>query len=109
MYLSFESRSLRKICENKEEAINLFGEEVAAKLHARLADLFAIKTVFELSAGKPDKFSDFPFKYFKIDLTDHFRLLFCANHPKNPYLQSGDIDWTKVNRIKITNIIPKHE
>ena len=39
-----------------------------------------------------------------VDLCEGYRIVFRANHPNNPKLETGDVDWRNVSRIKILEI-----
>jgi hypothetical protein len=39
-----------------------------------------------------------------VDLGDGYRLVFSANHPRNPLKADGTVDWSKVSRVKILGI-----
>lgn len=104
MHFSFEKKPLRNICEKKQFGIDKLGKDVAKKLRARLFDLIAACTVNDLQAGEPSIVGDFPFDHFKINLDDNYRIIFCASHPKKYYLKNGNLDWSRVNRIKLLKI-----
>jgi len=107
--ISFINKELRSICENKDEAINRFGEGITFQIQARLSDIFAASNIDELFVGNPHKTGEFPFMNYTIDLTKGFRLEFCANDMEKSYLENGELDWSKISRIKIVNIQYYHE
>jgi len=103
--LAFDSRELRTICENEDDAIRELGSSVAQALKHRLADLRAALSIADLLVGNPRIVEDeTQNKTMFIDLRDDYQVVFCANHPKNPVLEDGKIDWSKVSRIKIMRI-----
>lgn len=102
--MAFENKLIRTTCENEESAKEQYGVEVAAKLKARLADLRAAKNVSELIVGNPQEVKSNPYPTYKMDLCDGFKIKFCANHVKVPTMESGDIHWSKVNRILILDV-----
>lgn len=104
MELAFENKLLRTLCENEDSANDQFGAEVSAKLKTRLADFRAAKNVSELIVGNPRKVKSNSGSVYKVDLNDNYAILFSANHVDNPKTESGDIIWSKVNRIKILSI-----
>lgn len=105
--LAFDSRPLRQLCESHAKAKRELGEEVAKKLKARLADFQAAATVKDIPAGKPIELDGDKVGQMAVELTDGFRLIFCANHNRIPILQKDKVDWSQVTRIKIMNI--EHE
>lgn len=108
MELSFENKELRKICEDKEEAIYKFGKDVSTQLQNRLSDIFAAESVEDIIAGNPRKTGEHPYLFYVINLTNEIELKFCANNSKKKYLDNGELDWTAITRIKLINIQSNH-
>ena len=109
MQLAFAEKSLRQLCESETAAVRKLGSQVANKLLGRLADLRACTYVSELAAGNPREVNHVSPGRFTLDLADGNTLVFCANHPKNPILKTGGIDWSRVSRIKIIGIENDHD
>lgn len=104
--LAFDSKPLRTVCENEKEAIRELGPLVARVLKHRLADLRAAISINDLILGHPRLLLD-DGKYHQsmiIDLCDDYQMTFCANHPCNPVVENGNIDWSKVSRVKLLRI-----
>ena len=103
--LAFNSKSLRNICENEDEANHELGSAVAQVLKHRLADLRAAISITDIMVGRPRLLQGvIQNKHMIIDLYDNYRMTFCANHPDNPIGENGKIDWQKVSRVKILRI-----
>lgn len=109
LIIAFAEKSLRKLCENEEEAIDSFSDEVAKKLKSRLADLIAAETVAKIPVGVPQEVQGSKEYCLAIEFFEGYRLVFCANHIKNPKLESGKVDWSKVKRVKILGIESDHD
>ena len=77
---------------------------MAETLKRRLADLHAVTSIEDLVAGRPREHYDSDGQHVVVDLRDSYRIIFCANHPKNPITENGDLDWAKVSRVKILRI-----
>lgn len=45
MYISFESEDIRNVCENEEEALSLYEDNVVESLKARLSEIEALETI----------------------------------------------------------------
>ncbi len=108
MELAFDDKSLRTLCESKAHARRELGSEVAEVLKRRLADMRAATSVKDLVAGRPRELEGTEYRHIAIDLCEDYRILFCANHNVMPVLESGDVDWSKVSRIKILRIERDH-
>lgn len=108
MELAFNSKSLRTICESERQAKLVLGDKVAEILKHRVADLRAAKSVKDMVAGQRRVLDGTQGRYMVVDLCDGRRIVFTANHTKNPITRSGDLDWERVSRIKILRIEGDH-
>lgn len=99
--IAFSSIALRTICESEANATHKLGPKVAEVLKHRLADLRAATSVMDLVVGRPRILEDSDHQRMTVDLCDGFRIIFSANHPNKPVSETGELDWTKVSRIKI--------
>ncbi len=104
--IAFDSKTLRIICEDENEAIREFGQPVSGSLKHRLADFSAAMNIHDVLVGNPrvceNAIKDH--KEMMLDLQDDYCIVFGANHPKNPLDEQGRVDWSKVRRIKILRI-----
>lgn len=89
------------VCENEDIAKKNLG---STKLQDRLSDIFAATTVHDLLVGDPQETEYKTLPAFKVDIEDCITLFFIPNHVKIPCLQSGQVDWDKINRVKIIAI-----
>ena len=99
--LAFATKGLRQTCESQLKAERELGMKVAEKLRARLADLRAARTIEDVIAGKPEARPD---GHVTLELADGVCALFSANHVTNPVTKSGEINWQKINRLKLVRI-----
>ncbi|GAB3861569.1 hypothetical protein GCM10028822_41250 [Hymenobacter terrigena] len=107
MEISFDTIALRTLCEDPAVADAAYNLSVAASLRSRLADLAAATSVYDLPVGTPRPFNpDEPTRYV-LDLFPPYTLHFCSAHVKPPHLPTGEVDWHKVNRIKLLAITRK--
>lgn len=109
MDIAFESKELRSICEHVSTAADELGVEAAETLRRRLADLRAATSVDDLVIGNPHAVESGGTNYYTIDLCQGCQVVLKANHPENPLTDSGQIDWAKVSRIKVTHIGGEYE
>jgi hypothetical protein len=98
--LAFETKPLREICESEHRAKQELGAKVAEQLKRRLADLRAALSIDELPVAKPRKASGTCI----FDLPEGYQLIVAPNHPRNPILSSGAVNWAEVTRIRIIRI-----
>lgn len=102
--LAFANKSLRELCESKAQADRHLGPRVAQRLRRRLSDLRAATNVKDLVAGRPRELTGGRRGRMAVQLSSDSRLVFCANHAVLPVLATGDVDWSKVSRVKILSI-----
>ncbi len=109
MEIAFDARSLRSLCENEAHAERQLGLEVAEMLRHRLADLRAATSAKDLVAGLPRELDGVHVPSMAIRLCRDQRIVFCANHRKNPKTKTGRIDWSRVRRIRVVDIGEDHD
>jgi proteic killer suppression protein len=107
--ISFADKLLRQLCENEAIAKRKLGTKVAEKLKRRLADLRAATCIKDLATVRPYELEGIHQKQIALDLCDDYRIVLCANHNSVPLLDSGAIDWSMVNRVKILRIEGTHD
>ena len=103
MQLAFATRRLRDLCEDEEAARRVYPAPVVEALEARLADLRAADSIFDLPVGDPvaDGSSSI---VITVDLCDGYELVFVSNHATPPRTPSRDIDIARVRRLKLIEI-----
>lgn len=101
MVVAFDNREIRMVCENEDIAKENLG---STKLQDRLADIFAATTVRDLLVGNPKETEFESLPAYKVDIEEGLTLFFSPNHVKAPCLEDGQVDWDKVNRVKIIAI-----
>lgn len=104
MEIGFDTKKLRSICESNLDAQRKLGNEVAEVLQRRLADLRAATNIGDLVANPPTEVDGEVPEHLGIDLPSGYQIIFSANHPKKPITESGILDWSRVNRVRILDI-----
>ena len=104
MEIAFESFRLRTICENETEADKELGPIVGEILRRRLADIRAATSIEDLVVGKHRTVNLGQEQRLVVELRDDHKVVLTSNHILNPTTESGEIDWEKVNRLKVTHI-----
>lgn len=102
LQLAFETKYLRTLCESSADAIGELGQEVACVLMERLAELDSAVSIDDLLLGHPQAFDD---GELILDLAGGYQIHCRANHPKKPITTSGRIDWTRVSRLIVVEIL----
>ncbi|HEV2687131.1 MAG TPA: hypothetical protein VGV35_01215 [Bryobacteraceae bacterium] len=104
MEIAFQSRQLRAVCEDEAHANRELDADVVEALKHRLADLRAAATGKDILAGRPRFVVCSDVECMAVDLAGMWRLVFAANHVKNPKTEANASDWAKVTRVKIMRI-----
>ena len=66
-------------------------------------------SVDDLVVGNPHAVESGGTNYYTVDLCQGYQIVLKANHPENPLTDSGQIDWAKVSRIRVTHIGGEYE
>lgn len=104
MEIAFQSRLLRDCCESEDMLEARFGEEAAAAIIRRLADLRAATTIADLAVGNPCELDAGTNPTLCIDLADGYRVLLRANHLNLPRTSTGALSWPEITRLKVISI-----
>lgn len=104
MEVAFDTKALRTLCERLDVAEDVLGSAVAERMKARLMDLQAARTIKDVVVGNPQVLGWIAGSDLCIDLLNGYRMVIRANHPHNPLTDSGEIDWTRVRRVKLLRI-----
>lgn len=104
MQLAFQDEKLRTLCESSIKAKRQFGKNAADALQKRLADLRAaesLSTIVGLGFGR--FVADAPPR-IEISLADGCVMVASPNHRPEPRLETGELNWHQVTRLKILSI-----
>jgi hypothetical protein len=99
--LGFATKGLRRTCEQDAWARRELGEEVATALQRRLADLEAAETITELPWLNIDAGA---YRDAAIEFYPGYWLLILAIGGAANMDRTQKVDWTTVDRIKLTGI-----
>lgn len=101
MELGFATKKLRQICQQEASARTMLGDEAAAGLRRRLADLEAVDAITELPW--------LPITYgydgeASIEFHPGYSLNVVAIRGASRMVENLETDWTTVDRIKLVDI-----
>ncbi|MCP8687281.1 hypothetical protein [Marinobacterium sedimentorum] len=102
--IAFDTKKLRKLCENETYADKQLGREVADMLRHRLADMDSALVVTDLVAGVPKKINYDDVSCLSLKLCNSYFIVFCSNNVNTPILSASEVDWKSIRRIKIISI-----
>jgi len=104
MQLTFTHKTLRELCEQEAAALNRFGARVAEQLKNRLADLHAASSLADFSAICSQSLLDSSDGEKSVELCDGLWLVLTSSQKDAPRDAVGNVDWTRVKRVKILDI-----
>ncbi len=111
MEVSFSSWKMQKICNSPKEMQAKYGPRMARILQQRLSELTAADTlddVRQLPAARCHELSGARKGQLAVDLVHPKRLIFRADHDPVPAKPDGGLDWTKVTRVLVIEVVDYH-
>ena len=109
MTVSYSDSKIQKCCLHPAVATKELGADSCRKLHNRLSDLMAAKTVLELIAGRPHPYKGRDETRFSLDLSQGKRLIFVPTRLPPPRKEDGGVDWSLVTEITIVFLGDNHD
>lgn len=103
MELSFDTRRLRTLCREHEEAVAAIGAPAAEALRTRVADLRAVTDLADLPAGRPCISEGDP-PQLRFPLREGWSLVTVVAHQDVPRNSEGELDTARVRRIRVQEI-----
>ena len=111
MELSFANRKLAKELADEKSIMRNYGTDNGRRICQRLADLMAAENletlrllpqlrVHELTGDRAGQIS--------VDVKHPYRLLILPDHDEAPRKPDGGLDWKRVNKVKILEIVDTH-
>ncbi len=104
MRVSFENAKLRKLCNQRREAVRELGHNSAKMLEKRMRQIKDVANVAKLTEGKPHQLTRDRAGEYAVSLAGGDRLVFAPDHDPVPAGKGGGIDWSAVTSIRITFI-----
>lgn len=101
LYISFQTKELRELCEFAKVAQDKLGELLARKLRSRLSDVLAAERVADLPLGNPRVECKNATEYLIINLDKNVSMWFVCGHTNPPINDNGSINWATVIRVKL--------
>jgi proteic killer suppression protein len=111
MDIFFKTIKLQKICSQKKEAIKKLGPKMARKLQQRMMELRAAETLSDISRLPPARCHELKGNrkgQLSVDLDHPYRLIFIPANSPVPEKENGGLDWTRITKIKIIEIVDTH-
>jgi hypothetical protein len=92
------------MCEHEAVALEQLGQLAADALRNRLSDLHTADFIDEVLAGRRRHISIDGIDCVQFDLAERYTLTVSPNHVPPRNTPDGQIDWSRVRRIKIIRV-----
>lgn len=102
--LSFETKSLRDMCEIESLAIEAIGAPAAEALKHRLSDIRAADAIHEVLAGRPQTVTVNGVECRQFQLSPELVLRVVPNHVEPRLKADGAPDWERIRRIRVISV-----
>ena len=89
----------------------MYGTEISNKIKLRLTVLNAAPNLAAVPTTKPERCHSLKgnrMGQYAIDLKHPYRLIFCPDHDPLPKNEEGQLDLTRITRIKIISVEDYH-
>ncbi|MCK5524627.1 MAG: HigA family addiction module antidote protein [Thiomargarita sp.] len=109
MNITFKTKKLQKLFNQKKELIRKYGERRAKLMQLRMIQIQAAQSLADLGPPYSGPARCHELKgnragTFSVDLEHPYRLLFYPNHDPVPTREEGGIDWSQITAIEIIGV-----
>lgn len=111
MEIAFSSGKMAKLCNSEKEMRAKLGDRNAKRLQQRLSEIKASDTLEELGkipGPRCHELSGDRKGQLAVDLVHPKRLIFTPDHEPVPVKADGGLDWERVNKVLIVEIVDYH-
>jgi plasmid maintenance system killer protein len=109
--LSFANRKLAKELADEKSIMRNYGTDNGKRICQRLADLMAavdLETLRHLPQLRAHELTADRAGQISVDLKHPYRLLILPDHDEVPRKPDGGLDWKRVTKVKILEIVDTH-
>jgi plasmid maintenance system killer protein len=109
--LSFANRKLAKELADEKSIMRSYGADKGRRICQRLADLMAaanLETLRFLPQLRAHELTGDRVGQISVDVKHPYRLLILADHDETPRKPDGGLDWKRVTKVKILEIVDTH-
>ena len=103
---------MQKTCSSEKEMKREWGAPLAKKLQQRLMELKAADTLDDISRLPPARCHELKGDRkgeLSVDVTHPYRLIFKPDHDPAPCKPDGGLEWTKVTKVLVLEVVDTHE
>ena len=111
MELSFVNRKLAKELADEKTIVRNYGTDNGRRICQRLAQLMAadnLETLRSLPQMRAHELTADRAGQISVDVRHPYRLLLTPDHDEVPRKPDGGLDWTRVTKVKVVEIVDTH-
>jgi len=111
MQLSFINKKLAKLLGNQKETLRTFGPDNGRRILLRLqqtADATNLAELARLQQTRVHELKGDRDGQISVDVKHPFRLLLVPGHAETPRKPDGGLDWSRITKVTITEIVDPH-
>lgn len=111
MEVSFASKSMQKKCSVDQVMRKHWGDKLAKKLQQRLWEFKGATSLQDLARTPPARCHELKGNrkgQLSVDLDHPYRLVFQPDHKPLPRKKDGGLDWGRVTRIVVLEVVDTH-
>ena len=112
MEISFTSTRMQKLFSTRDKMTRQWGQRIAKRIAQRLMEFKAAQTLGDISYLPPARCHELSGNragQLSVDLEHPFRLIFTPDHDPRPRKEDGGLDWTKVTKIIVIEVVDTHQ
>ena len=111
MEVCFASRKMQKACSSEKDMKRQWGAPLTQKLKQRIMELKAAATLEDITRLPPARCHELAGDRkgrLSVDVAHPRRLIFKADHDPAPRKPDGGLDWKKVTKVVVLEVVDTH-
>jgi len=112
MLISFKSKKFEKECNDLKLLTRVWGAEQARLIARRLTELAAAENLEAMRAlpqARAHELKGNREEQISLDVKHPYRLIVIPDYDESPRRKDGGLDWQKITKIKILEVMDTHE
>jgi len=109
--LSFRNNKLTKLLNSEREILRTYGADNGRRIMLRLSNIRDAATLEELSKVPQTRVHELKAdrnEQISVDAKHPYRLILVCNHDEKPRKDDGGMDWVRITKVQLIEIIDTH-
>ena len=111
MEISFKNTKLAKVLNSERELVRAYGPDNGRRIGRRLqniADATTLEELARLPQTRVHELSGDRDEQISVDVKHPYRLILVSNHEETPRKPDGGLDWARITKVKVVEIVDTH-